>query len=434
MKLEQKKQVAIFRFGVISDLVGRVCLERGELERLIKEKSNKRWDIPFSDKSRISESTIRRWIKVYKEQNKKLEALYPKGREDKGYSRVIDSETGASLVQLRKEMPILPISMLIDEMQKRKLVSSEVRLYTSTVYRFLHEHGVLTGPSLKIDRRRFEAELPNDIWQSDVMHGPQVMFKGKKRKTYLIAFLDDHSRLIPHGEFFFSENLESFLKAFKIALLKRGLPRKLYVDNGPAFRSKHLEHLTASLGIALVHSRPYTPQGRGKIERFFRSVRSQMLSCINPATLDALNNSCELWLEDIYHQKQHSSTGETPMKRYSRHVHLLRAAPKDLEDHFRVCVRRRVTKDRAVSLDGRLYEAPVALISEQVELFYHKDKPESVEIKHKGKSYGFLNLLDLKVNCRVRRDPDGIEISIDDSNPTPKGGSLPFGSKKEGRL
>ena len=119
------------------------------------------------------------------------------------------------------------------------------------------------------------------------------------------------------------------------------------------------------------------------------------------------------------------------MKRFSRHVQLLRPAPRDLEDHFRLCVRRRVTKDRTISLDGRLYEAPVALISEQVELFYHRDKPESVEVKHKGKSYGFLAPLDLKVNCRVRRDPDGIDIRIDESNIPLKGGRLPLGHKKE---
>jgi putative transposase len=116
------------------------------------------------------------------------------------------------------------------------------------------------------DRRKFEAELPNDLWQSDVMHGPKVHVDGKRRKTYLIAVIDDHSRLICHGQFYLSEKLACYLQALEQALLKRGLPRKLYVDNGPAFRSRHLEQVTASLGIALIHSKPYKPQGRGKID------------------------------------------------------------------------------------------------------------------------------------------------------------------------
>jgi transposase InsO family protein len=113
------------------------------------------------------------------------------------------------------------------------------------------------------DRRKFEAELPNDLWQSDVMHGPMVDVDGRMRKSYLIAFIDDHSRLVPYGGFYLSEGLPSYLDALKWALLKRGLCRKLYVDNGPAFRSKHLEYICACLGIALIHSKPYTPQGRG---------------------------------------------------------------------------------------------------------------------------------------------------------------------------
>ncbi len=420
----------MFRFGVISDMVGRARLERGEIDRMIKKQSRKRWNIPFSDKTRISESTIRRWIRTYENSNQKLESLYPKSRQDKGSSRVIDKETGAALIQLRKESPILPINMLIEEMRKRNLVDPVSRLQPSTVYRFLHNNGVLGSDATKVDRRRFEAELPNDIWQSDVMHGPKVVVGGKRRKTYLIAFIDDHSRLVPYAEFFLHENIKAFLECLKIALMSRGLPRKLYVDNGPAFRSKHLEHLTASLGVALVHSRPYTPQGRGKIERFFRTVRTQFLSNVKPATLPGFNLAFETWLTDRYHQNKHSSTGESPFKRFSRHVELLRPAPKDLEDHFRICARRRVTKDRAVSLDGNLYEAPVALIGEQVELLYHKDQSESVEVRHKGKSYGLLTLLNTGVNCRVKRDPSGIEVTVETSDKKPKSGKLPFGLKK----
>ena len=149
----------------------------------------------------------------------------------------------------------------------------EVRLNPSSVHRLLKREGLNRPAQQKPeDRRKYEAELANDIWQSDVMHGPMVRVGDKMRKSYLIAFLDDHSRLVPHAEFYLSEGLACFLDAFKMGLLKRGLPRKLYTDNGAAFRSRHLEQVCASLGIALVHARPYRPQGKGKIERFFGRV------------------------------------------------------------------------------------------------------------------------------------------------------------------
>jgi transposase InsO family protein len=402
MDEKQQLQVSLFRFGVISDIVSGARLERGELERLIKEKSKRRWNIPFSNRTRLSQSTIRRWIRLYEAGGGKLDSLAPKPRSDRGKSRSIDEETALSLVRLRQEMPAVSARILIEEMEARGLVTPGVVLKPSTVYRLLKQKcGSVRSP--KVDRRRFEAELPNDIWQSDVMHGPSVITDGKKRKTYLIAFLDDHSRLVPNGEFYLSERLECYLDALRCALVTRGLPRKLYVDNGAAFRSRHLEHITASLGIALVHSRPYVPQGRGKVERFFRTVRTQFLPGFRGESIEDLNLAFDAWLNNDYHVRSHSSTGENPIDRFARHVELLRTAPQDLEDHFRKRARRRVTKDRTISLEGRHYEAPVPLIGEQVDLLYHPHRPEKIEILHRQTSYGFLRPVDLHVNSRIRR-------------------------------
>jgi hypothetical protein len=280
-----------------------------------------------------------------------------------------------------------------------------------------------------VDRRRFEAELPNDIWQSDVMHGPSVLAQNKNRKTYLIAFIDDMSRLICHAQFYLSENLNSYLDALRQALLTRGLPRKLYVDNGPAFRSFHLQQITASLGIALIHAKPYQPQGKGKIERFFGTVRRDFLPGGRANTLDELNLALDCWLRDLYHNRQHRSTGQTPLARYAAHCECVRAAPKDLSDHFRLQARRRVAKDRTVAIAGRLFEAPICLIGKQITLFYHPHDPTRVEARLNGKSYGLLTLVDLNVNCRVKREKDNLKIQTD---PRPlTSGLLPFGKQEE---
>jgi putative transposase len=293
------------------------------------------------------------------------------------------------------------------------------------VWRFLTRHGLMPSAAAPtVDRRKFEAELPNDIWQSDVMHGPHVMVEGRRRKAYLIAFIDDHSRLIPFAAFYLSENLDAFLHAFEQALLKRGLPRKLYVDNGSAYRSRQLEHICAQLALALIHARAYQPQGKGKIERFFRTVRTQLLPTIpEKSTLHDLNAALHRWL-DSYHQRRHSATGCSPWQRFAEHMQCLRCAPDNLKDHFRVVARRTVAKDRSVTLDGRLFEAPVALTGKRIDLLYHKNESRRVEARLNNQSYGLLRPVDLAVNCRVKRDRNR-NTQINTTGPTtPNGGKI----------
>jgi transposase InsO family protein len=425
MTEDRKKQVATFRFGVIHELVNRTDLSRGEQERLIQDKCSRRWSIPFSSRTRIGRTTILRWIQLYKKSNGKIEALYPPERSDRGESRSMDEETVLSLMSLRREFPRVTIAVLIEKMEERNLVGSGVRLNPSTVYRYLNRQGLMRpGREKAEDRRKFEAELPNEIWQSDVMHGPMAKVGDKQRKTYLIAFIDDHSRLVVHGEFYLSEGLACFLDAFEKGLLKRGLPRKLYTDNGSAFRSHHLEHICASLGIALIHARPYKPQGKGKIERYFRSVREEFLAGFEGGSLEDLNSAFSVWLQNVYHERKHRSTGQTPLARFTARMECLRPAPENLQDHFRKVARRRVARDRTLTLDGRLYEAPVSLIGKQVELLYHEKDESRVELCCNGESHGFIPAVDLHVNCRVKRDKNSNpQVTSSDQSPY-KGGSL----------
>lgn len=318
-----------------------------------------------------------RWVKLYKDSGNKIESLFPDERNERGKTRAIDNETAQSLILLREDMPKAPVYELIRALRKKNLITPGVYLSRTTVYRFLHRQQLMHDTPPPTDRRKFEADLTNDFWQSDAMHGPHVHSEGRLKKTYLIAFIDDHSRLIPHAAFFLSEGVQSYLSAFQHALLTRGLPRKLYVDNGSAFRSHHLELVTATLGIALIHATPYTPQGKGKIERFFRTVRSGFLSDAPTTHIDELNTALATWLEQIYHQRKHSATGQRPFDRFTAHIHCLRMAPNDLKDHFRARARRRVGKDRSVIFNGRLYEAPVSLIGQQVELFYIPKSPSA---------------------------------------------------------
>jgi len=426
MTEDEKMQVAVFRFSVIGDFVNGMQMTRAEKRQLLRDKCARKWPIPFSVKTRITKSTLRRWIRLYRNSNGDLKSLFPKDRSDQGKNRAMDKETCCALIRLRREMPNATVIKLITTMNKRCLVSPDIELNLSTVYRFLHQQNLMSLTKHKpVDCRKFEAELPNDLWQSDVLHGPKVDMDGKMRKTYLIAIIDDYSRLITYGRFYRSEALVYYLDAFENALAKRGLPRKLYVDNGAAFRSKHLEYITASLGITLIHSKPYKPQGRGKIERFFLTVRGQFLDGFNGKTLDELNNAFDEWVNHTYHQRKHGATGQTPLARFTSQTHCLRTSPANLKDYFRKVARRKVNKDRTITLNGRLFEGPIPLIGKRVELLYHESEPGTVEVKYQNKSFGMIRPVNLTINYRVKRDKNNNpQLHVDNHKSSYQGGKL----------
>jgi len=423
MEEKYKIDVAVFRYSIIHDFVSGIKLNHGEKERLFMEKCDRKWVIPHSDRTSISRGTIQRWIKLYQESGNNLESLCPSTRSDWGKHRSLDEETCLGLIRLREEMPDVSVPFIIETIKKRDVVPQNTYLPLSTVYRFFHQNNLMRKHTMVKDRRKYEAEMPNDIWQSDVMHGPKLIAGDKRRKTYLIAFIDDHSRLIPYGQFYTSENVLSFMHAFEQALLRRGLPRKLYVDNGSAYRSRQLMHTTACLGIALIRAKPYSPEGKGKIERVFKTIRSQFLPGFTGKSLEDINQAFERWLTNEYHARKHSSTGQSPISRFVDNIECIRSAPQNLRDHFRKVARRRVNKDRSVILDRILYEAPVKLIGKQVELLYHEDERESVEIRYKNKSYGMLVQIDIHVNCRVKRDKNN-NIAISSNDQTPQSGQI----------
>src|SRR5271169_3177545 len=195
MDEELKKRVAMFRLRVISDFTDTESLPWGRVEELMQEKCGRKWQIPGSMRSRISESTIKEWITLYRRSGNNLESLFPKDRSDQGKSRALAEETASGLIVLRKEFPNVTLPVLLRQAKERKIVPPGTTLPYSTLYRFLKSQGLVDRPAqAPKDRRKFEAEHPNDLWQSDVMHGPSVTVDGKQRKTYMIAFIDDMTR------------------------------------------------------------------------------------------------------------------------------------------------------------------------------------------------------------------------------------------------
>lgn len=398
--------VATFRFGVIADFVTGARLGYGERERLLREKCARSYDIPGSTKTTVSRATIMQWVKLYRASGRQLEALRPKRRSDRGSYRRLDQTLRTAIRELKAENPDYTLPVMLNKLRHRHVIAPGDKLNTATLYRYIRQEKLSEGEAQPVDRRRFEAAYPNEIWQCDIMHGPlaRETAESAKRKAYLCAIMDDHSRLVVHAEFYLSETFQSLKDALRRAIERRGIPQRFYVDNGACYRSTNLEQILAGLGIQLTHSRPYTPQGRGKIERWFRTLRDDFLpiSGEDGQALAALNERLAAWV-DGYNDRVHSTTKATPAERFKANLACVRPAPQDLLRHFRLTESRRVKKDRVVMLDGRLFEAPPALIDRSVELRFHPEAPLEVEIFYEGLSYGAAVVLDARVNGRVGR-------------------------------
>ena len=410
MDEEQRERVALFRYGVIGELVNGP-LAPGEKEKLLLRLSQKEWAIPGTTRTTIGASTMCDWTDAYRAMG--LEGLKPRPRSDSGQTKAIPETVQDLLLAMRKERPKASLESLIRAVRLSGRVPADVRLAPSTVHRMFAAHGAPAPQptSVEPDARAFTHPHANDLWTSDVMHGPRLLVPGRRDggKTYLIAFFDDATRMVPFAAFYASENAASFTDALKQALLRRGVPRRLYTDNGSTYRTHHLEVVCAVLSIVLIHSRPHKPRGRGKVERFFRTVRTAFLPHVTDVMLrdlGSLNRVFWAWLEAEYHQTPHGGLdGQTPLDRFLTEQGLTRRAPDDLDDVLRMRVGRKVGRDRTVQLFGRVYEAPDGFAGETVEVrFDPYDPARPVHMVRKGESTEILlRRLDLHVNARSPR-------------------------------
>ena len=403
---EKAEKISLFRYGLIAPLILET-LPRGELTRRAQEIAARLYDIPHSSRRTVSVDTLLDWALRYRRNG--LEALAPHTRQDRGRARVIDSQTAALIERLKRENPHRTGTSLL-----RELASSEgpepAALSASTLYRFLRRRGLTTGQLLSAPttvRKKFEAQLANQIWQSDMLFGPWVeRHGGGKRQVFLQATLDDASRLIPHAQFYPDQGLDSFLDCLRQAIAARGLPVRLYMDNAKIYRSPQLARIAASVGILIVHTPPYQPEGRGKIERMFRSVREQFLADLDPKallTLEQLNERFWQWIETVYHRTEHSALQTTPLLRWQRDIEHVRQLPPatDLRRLFFHRVDRLVRRDSTFLLHNRFFEAPPQLAGKRIEVRFDPLERNQLEIYYEGQSQGAARLVDAVGNSQL---------------------------------
>jgi len=415
MDAEKRQQIALFRFSIIGPLLNRQW-EHGEIGEEISRMSMQAYRIPESERHRIGKGTILEWLTRYKRQG--FDGLLPKGRSDKGKLRKIPETILEKVVAAKRENPRRAVSLICHDLYKKGDLSTPT-LPVSTIYRYLSTLP-MRQPDDRKEQKRYECRFANEMWQSDVMHGPYLPHhEGEKaRKTYLFAILDDASRLIVGAAFHPTEKLLHLKHVFRYAVTTYGIPTKFYVDNGKIFKAHEMEIACAKIGTTLIYATPYYPEGKGKIERFFRSVRDRFLTGIKGVkSLSALNQAFRAWLVDDYNQKPHNGINqEAPLKRYLRLDANIRRLPKDvhIEELFYQNVKRLVSKDSTFRIHNILYEAPEHLIGRTIDVFFDSDQMERVSVVYEGKSEGYCKPIDFLANANIKRKP----MNYNSINPT----------------
>lgn len=364
-------ELAVWRYGIISNLLHRNEEEETLEEALIKIASGQ-YRKPDGSFVSYCPDTLRKWF--YRYRNGGLPALNDPPRKDIGTHASVPQAICDRLFDLRNKHPRWPFARLLEQLVRDNLwdMRSPAR---STLYRFAGSANLNRDPHLPVHEpaRSFEYEAFGQLWMADFLHGPKIRYNGKKRKTYLHAIIDDASRYVVRAGFFTRENTEVMMTELMASVRSHGKPLRFYTDNGACYASKHLKFACANLGIHLIHTPPGQPRGRGKVERFFRTVRDQFLDGNkSPAhTLAGLNTAFSQWLA-LYHKRIHSALGITPLQKRLSRQSACNPLPEavEIEPLFRMKQRCKVYLNNTIRLKKRAYEVLDALPGQRLEVWF----------------------------------------------------------------
>ena len=398
---ERAEMIALFRYQLIrepaDEQVG--AKARGAMIRTLAAQEHP-W--PFGGTKRFSRESIDRWVKAWKKDG--FDGLKPAPRAQ---GPITEPRVLLLAETLKREKPHRTAAQI------KRIITTTLGDAPSetTLLRHFRSLELATGvPGAATGR--FETEASNEIWVGDALHGPRI----EGRKTYLFAFVDDHSRMVVAARWAFAEDTVRLAAVLRPALQTHGIPANVYVDNGSAFSDKALLRVAAKLGIRLIHSAPYRPQGRGKIERFFNTVTQQFLGEITVtnqpslpgtgqgseiSTLAELNSLFTSWVQVLYHRSVHSTTGQTPLERWDAswtNRTPVRKSPEVISEAFLWSAIRKATKTATVSLLGNIYQVDPMLAGTKVELVYDPfDLAASITVlSYRGVPAGKATLLEIR--------------------------------------
>jgi putative transposase len=377
-KLDEKREEGLRRYQIIAPMLeeGLARCENLQIRRLIRSREG------------ISARTLRRYVAAFKQHG--FDGLLPKSRRDKGSCKTIPEAALKLAAELRQELPARSAERI-----QQVLASEGYRVARSTLERHLRQQG-LSGREIKAEQkqvvsRRFNRVGRNTLWQADLKFGPYLPNPkqlGHKIRTYLIAMIDDATRLVVHAEFYDNQRLPVLEDTFRKALTRAGAPDNLYVDNGKIFVSQWLRLACAKLRIRHLNTKAYSPESKGKCEKFNQTVDEfiREVQLEKPQTLERLNELFRPWLSEGYNHRVHSAlAGKSPAQAFSQDTKPLRfPSPEALRDAFLWEKSPKVDNAGCISLNGMCYEVGIEYIRKRVLVRYDPFDLSQVEVWSEG--------------------------------------------------
>lgn len=386
-------------------------VEGSSIRERIKNVSKKTFvDHQSGQEYQFTWRTISTWL--YRHKLYGVATLEPKPRWDKSRHRKVEVNQLAEAIHeiiptvSKNKVGQIPKIVLYRLLLERGLFTRS-QLSQTVFYRMVKESDLLKESVNKKLRLSFAMRFANELWQADTMHGVRIQQSdGKWRKTFLIAFLDDASRVITHAEFFYNDNTENMIDAFRKGLYKRGKPEKLYFDNGSNYISKEIALACVRLNIHLSHAPVRDGAAKGKIERFFRGFRDRFLTQHTSFTsLDELNDKTQQWIESHYNSQYHSGIQMIPLDRFNLDHNRIEFIVDDeySEEVFFTEEDRKVSKTNVFSIHKTQFECPVDLREQTIQVRFDRTRKDRYLVYFKEKRMGQAHLLDLHRNANMIR-------------------------------
>ena len=406
-------EMAHLRFSVIAPTLQGLFSEPSKAA-YYRKVAEKPLVLPNGKEMFFSPNTFAKWEQTYRKSG--MDGLMPRSRSDAGLSRVLPDTAIAEIFRLKEQFPKINATLIYTKLIADGFIK-ESEASVSTVQRFIKKNAVKFGrlPGIK-DRKAFEEEFPGDMYQADTCHTVYITEGGKRRKTYLVYIVDDHSRMIVGARFFYSDTAYNFQLVLKEAIARHGICKKLYMDNGAPYANGQLKLILASLGIIGIHAPIRDGAAKAKVERAFRTIKDTWLNGFDPSSVSSLEELNRLLAD--YVRKRNTSfnrdIGETPLERYSRHIGRIRPVKNQewLDECFMNRVWRKVRNDSTISIDSVSYDTPMQFIGTKIEVRFLPEDMKNAYIILDGRHYP-IRITNKVENARTKRDnPPAIDYSL----------------------
>jgi transposase InsO family protein len=404
MNDETRQQIALFRYGILAPLISGIYDDLGSRKGFFRDAASKTYTNPRGIDTTLSASTLERWF--YRYQKHGFDALLPQRRVDTGISRKLDADMIEQINYLKQEYPRIPATLIHQKLIDNGTINKH-EISLSTVNRYINQLNLKMKYTTNKDMHRYERPHINEVWCGDSSVGPYLMVDGKKKKVWIIAFLDDTSRMITGIDIFFHDNFVNVMSVMKSGVKKFGKPKIWNLDNGSSYKNNQISLLAARIGTTLSYNPPYTPTGKAKIERWFSTLKKQWMSQLNMADFESLDDLRVSLFEYVktYNNRVHSSlNGLSPMDRFFKESPLIkRLSVEQIDYGFLLELERRVSIDNVVVINKVDYEVDYRYSKQRILLRYSPDMKQIFVVDKNTGDLTPIKLLNKQENSQIKR-------------------------------